>query len=166
MEDDLTLQDYNIQQEATIYPVLRLRGGRKGGAGASQTLVYSTAVQSSIPYVLPPPPGLSSPSRAHQAILQSTWTTASNRAYKKSSQKAQSRWLGDACWEIQYPSKPPGFRGKDFSSKRSGRDLKSARNDWGSDFNPYLFEDCIQISVAEVAEADEEGLDAHSSSLT
>jgi ubiquitin-large subunit ribosomal protein L40e len=27
LEDDRTLQDYNIQQEATIYPVLRLRGG-------------------------------------------------------------------------------------------------------------------------------------------
>jgi ubiquitin-large subunit ribosomal protein L40e len=31
LEDDRTLQDYNIQQEATIYPVLRLRGGGGGG---------------------------------------------------------------------------------------------------------------------------------------
>jgi len=27
LEDERTLQDYNIQQESTIYPVLRLRGG-------------------------------------------------------------------------------------------------------------------------------------------
>ena len=139
LEDDRTLQFYNIQQESTIYPVLRLRGGRKGGAGSLQTLLaFSTISKSSIPYDLPPASsGLSLPSRAHQAIPQSVWTTAVNRVYKNSSQKAHRK----------SKSKPPGFRRKDFSSKRSGRDLKSARNDWGSDFNPSLFEDQIRIQI-------------------